>query len=53
MTDLPQTSKIKLGLVIDLDTCAGRHACATSRMQWNADGITESENPTRANGGDR
>jgi sulfite dehydrogenase (quinone) subunit SoeB len=39
MTDLPQASKIKLGLVIDLDTCVGCHACAVSCKQWNAGGI--------------
>ena len=39
MTDLPPPSKIKLGLVIDLDTCVGCHACAVSCKQWNACGI--------------
>ena len=39
MTDLPPPSKIKLGLVIDLDTCVGCHACAVSCKQWNAGGI--------------
>lgn len=39
MTDLPPPSKIKLGLVIDLDTCVGCHACATSCKEWNAGGI--------------
>ena len=28
MTALPPPSKKKLGLVIDLDTCVGCHACA-------------------------
>ncbi len=37
MTDLPPPSKKKLGLVIDLDTCVGCHACAVSCKQWNAD----------------
>jgi Fe-S-cluster-containing dehydrogenase component len=35
MTMLPQTTAKKLGLVIDLDTCVGCHACATSCKQWN------------------
>jgi len=39
MTALPPPSTKKLGLVIDLDTCVGCHACATSCKQWNAGGI--------------
>ena len=39
MTALPPPSKKKLGLVIDLDTCVGCHACATSCTEWNAGGI--------------
>ncbi len=39
MTTLPPPSKAKLGLVIDLDTCVGCHACATSCKEWNAGGI--------------
>ena len=39
MTGLPPPSKVKLGLVIDLDTCVGCHACATSCKEWNAGGI--------------
>ena len=31
---------MKLGLVIDLDTCVGCQACATACKQWNASGIT-------------
>ena len=31
---------MKLGLVIDLDTCVGCHACATACKQWNASGTT-------------
>ena len=31
---------MKLGLVIDLDTCVGCHACATACKQWNASGVT-------------
>lgn len=29
---------MKLGLVIDLDTCVGCHGCATACKQWNASG---------------
>ena len=39
MTALPPPSKKKLGLVTDLDTCVGCHACATSCKEWNAGGI--------------
>ena len=39
MTALPPPSKKKLGLVIDLDTCVGCHACAVSCKEWNAGGI--------------
>jgi len=39
MTDLPPPSKVKLGLVIDLDTCVGCHACAVACKEWNAGGI--------------
>ncbi|WP_315857094.1 4Fe-4S dicluster domain-containing protein [Cognatiluteimonas sedimenti] len=39
MTALPPPSKVKLGLVIDLDTCVGCHACAVSCKEWNAGGI--------------
>ena len=39
MTALSPPSKKKLGLVIDLDTCVGCHACATSCKEWNAGGI--------------
>ncbi len=48
MTALPPPSKVKLGLVIDLDTCVGCHACATSCKEWNAGGIAgplTDENP--------
>jgi Fe-S-cluster-containing dehydrogenase component len=31
---------MKLGLVIDLDTCVGCHACAVACKQWNASGTT-------------
>jgi Fe-S-cluster-containing dehydrogenase component len=39
VTTLPPPSKVKLGLVIDLDTCVGCHACATSCKEWNSGGI--------------
>jgi sulfite dehydrogenase (quinone) subunit SoeB len=49
MTDLPrQPAKKKLGLVIDLDTCVGCHACAVACKQWNNDGFAgplTDENP--------
>ena len=38
MTCLPQASTVKLGLVIDLDTCVGCHACAVACKQWNDGG---------------
>jgi len=36
VTSLPAPGKKKLGLVIDLDTCVGCQACATSCKSWNA-----------------
>ena len=39
MTTLPPPSAKKLGLVIDLDTCVGCHACAVSCKEWNAGGV--------------
>lgn len=39
MTMLPsQPSAKKLGLVIDLDTCVGCHACVVSCKEWNTSG---------------
>src|SRR5579885_3188694 len=38
MTALPPPSKKKLGLVIDLDTCVGCHACAVACKEWNDGG---------------
>ena len=38
MTALPGETPRKLGLVIDLDTCVGCHACAVSCKEWNAGG---------------
>ena len=45
MTALPPPSKKKLGLVIDLDTCVGCHACAVSCKQWNAEATGPDETP--------
>lgn len=40
MTRLPkQETPKKLGLVIDLDTCVGCHACAVSCKEWNTGGL--------------
>ncbi len=39
MTALPAPTQKKLGLVIDLDTCVGCHACAVACKEWNAGGI--------------
>jgi len=38
MTTLPPPSPRKLGLVIDLDTCVGCHACAVACKEWNDGG---------------
>lgn len=35
MTSLPPPAMKKLGLVIDLDTCVGCHACAVACKEWN------------------
>ena len=37
MTSLPAPSTKKLGLVIDLDTCVGCHACVVSCKGWNTE----------------
>ncbi len=34
----PEPGQKKLGLVIDLDTCVGCHACAVNCKEWNASG---------------
>jgi sulfite dehydrogenase (quinone) subunit SoeB len=39
VTALPPPAPRKLGLVIDLDTCVGCHACAVACKQWNSGGI--------------
>jgi Fe-S-cluster-containing dehydrogenase component len=38
MTSLPERTEKKLGLVIDLDTCVGCHACAVNCKEWNTSG---------------
>lgn len=38
MTNLPQTTEKKLGLVIDLDICVGCHACVINCKEWNTSG---------------
>ena len=38
VTRLPETTTRKLGLVIDLDTCVGCHACAVNCKEWNTAG---------------
>ena len=38
MTSLPETSVVKLGLVIDLDTCVGCQACVVNCKEWNTSG---------------
>ena len=39
MLPKPQPGAKKLGLVIDLDTCVGCHACAVSCKEWNGGGV--------------
>ncbi|MEL6966777.1 MAG: (Fe-S)-binding protein, partial [Pseudomonadota bacterium] len=38
MTMLPASTEKKLGLVIDLDTCVGCHACVINCKEWNTSG---------------
>ena len=38
MTTLPKHTHKKLGLVIDLDTCVGCHACVINCKEWNTSG---------------
>ena len=35
MTSLPESTERSLGLVIDLDTCVGCHACVVACKEWN------------------
>ena len=39
MTDLPETTDRRLGLVIDLDTCVGCHACVIACKAWNTEAM--------------
>src|SRR5262249_31883334 len=39
MTSLPGSGAVKLGLVIDLDTCVGCQACAVACKEWNSGGV--------------
>ena len=52
MTSLPETTGKKLGLVIDLDTCVGCQACATSCKEWNAGGYSAPLTDQDAHGSD-
>jgi Fe-S-cluster-containing dehydrogenase component len=38
MTSIPKKTEKKLGLVIDLDTCVGCHACVVNCKEWNTSG---------------
>ncbi len=38
MTSLPSHTDRSLGLVIDLDTCVGCHACVVACKEWNTSG---------------
>ena len=38
MTSIPAGTGKQLGLVIDLDTCVGCHACAVNCKEWNTSG---------------
>lgn len=40
MTQLPEKTDKKLGLVIDLDICVGCQACVTSCKEWNTGGYS-------------
>ncbi|GAB4191663.1 MAG: 4Fe-4S dicluster domain-containing protein [Thalassobaculales bacterium] len=40
MTGLPAATPVALGLVIDLDSCVGCHACAVNCKEWNAGGLS-------------
>ncbi|HMT15148.1 MAG TPA: 4Fe-4S dicluster domain-containing protein [Aestuariivirga sp.] len=55
MTTLPDTTRPgqkKLGLVIDLDTCVGCQACATSCKEWNTQGYSAPLNDWDTRGAD-
>jgi Fe-S-cluster-containing dehydrogenase component len=50
MTQLPQSTDRKLGLVIDLDTCVGCHACVISCKGWNTENYGAALSDTDAYG---
>jgi Fe-S-cluster-containing dehydrogenase component len=52
VTDLPAATSRKLGLVIDLDTCVGCQACATSCKEWNGLGRSGPLSDSNAYGAD-
>jgi sulfite dehydrogenase (quinone) subunit SoeB len=52
MTGLPPPTTRKLGLVIDLDTCVGCQACATSCKEWNDAGAAGPLNDVQPYGAD-
>ena len=52
MTTLPATTDRKLGLVIDLDTCVGCHACVISCKGWNTENYGEPLGDADAYGAD-
>ncbi len=51
MTQLPASTTRKLGLVIDLDTCVGCHACVVSCKGWNTENYGAPLADTDAYGG--
>ncbi|MEO0485312.1 MAG: 4Fe-4S dicluster domain-containing protein [Pseudomonadota bacterium] len=52
MTTLPESTDKKLGLVIDLDTCVGCHACVISCKGWNTENYGAPLSDQDAYGGD-
>ncbi len=52
MTQLPTSTEKKLGLVIDLDTCVGCHACVISCKGWNTTAYGAPLSDMDAYGGD-
>ena len=52
MTQLPERTERKLGLVIDLDTCVGCHACVISCKGWNTENYGAPLSDSDAYGGD-
>ena len=52
MTRLPASTTKKLGLVIDLDTCVGCHACVISCKGWNTENYGSALSDQNAYGAD-